>query len=206
MIRRPMPAHASSPARMAAGERRAQLLDVTKAIVAERGFHAVSIEAVAREAGISRPVVYGHFADLGGLLEALVDRESARALAQLAPVLPEDVSAEDPRRLLAALGTYLAAVQADPARWRLVLMPPEGAPDSLRERIAAGRAAAVAQLAEAIRLGAGPWAASPDPELTARTLSAVADEAARLVLEDPEGYPAERLLAHAGWVLDRLGS
>ena len=37
--------------RMQAGERREQLLDATKAIVGERGFHAVSIEAVAREAG-----------------------------------------------------------------------------------------------------------------------------------------------------------
>ena len=41
------------------------------------GFHAVSIEAVAREAGITRPIVYGHFDDLGGLLEALVEREIA---------------------------------------------------------------------------------------------------------------------------------
>ena len=67
--------------RMQAGERREQLLDATKTIVAERGFHAVSIEAVAREAGITRPIVYGHFRDLPGLLEALVQRETARALS-----------------------------------------------------------------------------------------------------------------------------
>ena len=36
-------------------------------------------EAVAREAGITRPVVYGHFGDLRGLLEALVERETAVA-------------------------------------------------------------------------------------------------------------------------------
>ncbi|HEX6944950.1 MAG TPA: helix-turn-helix domain-containing protein, partial [Casimicrobiaceae bacterium] len=48
---------------MSAEARREQLLDVTKAIVAEHGFHAVSIEGVAREAGISRPIVYGHFDD-----------------------------------------------------------------------------------------------------------------------------------------------
>src|SRR4051794_28532105 len=50
--------------RLPAAERREQLLDVTKAMVAARGFHAVSIEAVAREAGVSRPIVYGHFDDL----------------------------------------------------------------------------------------------------------------------------------------------
>ena len=35
-------------------------------------------------------------------------------------------------------------------------------------------------------------------------LSAFADEAARLLLTEPERYPAERLLAHARWVLDQL--
>jgi len=59
---------------MTAEQRREQLLDATKAIVDRAGFHAVSIEAVAREAGITRPIVYGHFRDLPGLLEALVDR------------------------------------------------------------------------------------------------------------------------------------
>ena len=59
---------------MQAEERREQLLDATKAIVAQRGFHAVSIEAVAREAGITRPVVYGHFTDLQALLSYLRKR------------------------------------------------------------------------------------------------------------------------------------
>src|SRR5215212_2963553 len=71
------------PARMTAEARREQLLDVAKAIVVDRGFHAVSIEAVARDAGISRPIVYGHFQDLDGVLEALVAREGRRALQQL---------------------------------------------------------------------------------------------------------------------------
>ena len=124
--------------RMQAGERREQLLDATKTIVAERGFHAVSIEAVAREAGITRPIVYGHFRDLPGLLEALVQRETARALSQLHIVGPDEL-ADDPREpLLASLRTYLEAVRADPATWRLVLMPPEGAPPILHDLIAAG--------------------------------------------------------------------
>jgi AcrR family transcriptional regulator len=190
---------------MTAQERREQLLDVTKRLVAERGFHAVSIEAVAREAGITRPVVYGHFQDLGGLLEALVGREGERALRQLAAVLPSQLAEGDPAdQLAAALRGYLEAVQADPATWRLVLMPPEGAPDILRKQIASGRTAVVAQLAEAARPGLGPGRESPDPELTARMLSAVADEGARLLLTDPDGYPVERIVAHARWFLGQL--
>ena len=95
---------------MSAADRRERLLDVTKAIVDRQGFHAVSIEAVAREAGITRPIVYGHFRDLPGLLEALVEREGDRALAQLDELLPRDLASGDPRELLvAAQEAYLRA-------------------------------------------------------------------------------------------------
>jgi AcrR family transcriptional regulator len=189
------------PARMTAQARREQLLDVAKAIVVERGFHAVSIEAVARQAGISRPIVYGHFHDLDGVLEALIDREGRRALAQLGSVLPGALAERDPReRLVAALAGYLEAVQADPRTWRLVLVPHEGAPRVLHEAISRGRAAVVAQLAAALRGGDGGLDA-PDPELAAHLLSALADEAARLLLADPGRYPRERILALARWFL-----
>jgi AcrR family transcriptional regulator len=190
---------------MQAEQRREQLLDATKRIVAERGFHAVSIEAVAREAGITRPIVYGHFRDLHGLLEALVDREAARALGQLATVLPGDLQAGDAREtLLTALRGYLEAVRADPATWRLVLMPPEGAPAVLHDHIARGRTAVVGHLAQAIGPGLGPDRESPDPELFARMLSAVSDEGARLLLTDPEHYPVERIVGFSRWMLDQL--
>jgi AcrR family transcriptional regulator len=194
-----------STTRLSAEARREQLLDATKAIVARDGFHAVSIEAVAREAGITRPIVYGHFEDLPGLLEALVRREGARALGQLAKVLPDDLAADPREQLVAALRGYLEAVRADPETWRLVLMPPEGAPQVLRNHVETGRAAVLARLAETIRPGLGAGRESPDPELTARLLSATADEAARLLLTDPERYPVERLTSHARWVLGRLG-
>jgi AcrR family transcriptional regulator len=173
--------------RMTAEQRREQLLDATKAIALRDGFHAVSIEAVAREAGITRPIVYGHFDDLAGLLEALVDREARRALRQL-PETYDD--------LLAALAGYLEAVRQDPGTWRLVLMPQEGAPRLLGERIAAGRAAVVERLTAAV-----PDTGLPDPELAAHMLRAYADEAARLVLE---GYDVERVLTLTRFVLDKL--
>ncbi|MDQ6744905.1 MAG: hypothetical protein M3Z27_02630 [Actinomycetota bacterium] len=42
-----------------------------------------------------------------------------------------------------------------------------------------------------------------DAELTARILSAISDEYARLVLTDPVRFPPERLLGHARWWLGR---
>ena len=190
---------------MAASERRRQILDVTRALVAESGFHGVSIESVAQRAGISRPVVYEHFGDLSGLLEALIDEVGERALRQLATVLPPPGPAGERREvLLAALRGYLEAARADPETWRLVLMPPEGAPQMMRERINLGRAAVVATLADSVRTGIGTREGSPDPELTARTFSTLADDAARLILLEPDEYPVERLVAHARWLLGQL--
>jgi len=187
--------------RLTADERREQLLDATKALAASRGFHAVSIEAVAREAGITRPIVYGHFRDLSKLLEALVERESARALGQLTDVLTPALDLPDPgERMMEAMRAYIEAVSADPDTWRLVLMPTEGAPASLHRQIDEGRDAIIGQLAGAVRPGMDP----PDPELTARMLSAFADEAARLHLRDPERYPVKRLMDQTRWAIVQL--
>ena len=68
---------------MSAPARREQLLDVTAALAIQRGFQGVSIEAVARDAGITRALIYQHFGDLASLLEAVVEREMSRALSQV---------------------------------------------------------------------------------------------------------------------------
>jgi AcrR family transcriptional regulator len=186
--------------RLPAAERRAQILDATKGIAVAQGFHAISIEAVCRAAGVTRPVVYTHFGDLPGLLDALVDRETARALEQLGAVLPRVAGAGDPReRLLAALEAYLRTAERDPDTWRLVLMPPEGAPPRMGTAITQTREAVIGMLTEALR--AGP----PDPALVARWMDTIADESARLLLTRPAEYPVERAVAAARWLLERIG-
>ena len=194
-------------ARLSRPERRTQLLDVTKEIVGVDGLHAVSIDRVAREAGISRPIVYEHFTDLTGLLSALLDREGARALEQLNAILPHEPASGDVLEVfLDTLAGYLRAVQADPITWRLVLMPPEGAPTFLHERIAAARAAVVTLLARLIENAFVPRGGqrSPDPELTAHSMSALSDFWARLLLTDPDEFPLDRLLVHARWALSNF--
>jgi AcrR family transcriptional regulator len=193
--------------RMTGAERREQILDVTRDLAADRGFHALSIEAVAREAGITRPVIYGHFDDLDGLLTALIDRESVRAFDQLAQVLPRVDGAKTATDVfVAGLAGYLDVVQRDPATWRLLLMPVEGTPEVLQDRIREGRDVAVSQISAAIRDARLLGDDLPDPELTAKMLSALSDESAKLVLTDPENYPVDRILEHARWLLRRLAA
>ena len=193
---------------MSAAERREQLLDVTKQLVGAHGFHDLSIEAIAKKAGITRPVVYQHFEDLDALTAAMLEREALRALGQLGSILPQSVpeGGDRSKELLAALRGYLETIQSDPVTWRLVLMPPEGAPAVLRDTVESGRDAVVAALAQVVGPGLSPENPSPDPQLTARLLSALSDEAARLLLKDPDEYPLERLMRHAEWLLGQLTS
>jgi AcrR family transcriptional regulator len=202
MIAMPSTSSARAASRMSATERREQLLDVTTALALERGFHDVSIEAVAREAGITRALVYQHFGDLPTLLEAVVAREMARALSQVSETTLTDLRDGDPRELLLeSLRAFLTAVRDHPRTWRLVLLPPEGAPPSLRTSIALGRERVLGKLAQAVRSVLAPGRGSRHAELTASILSAISDEYARMVLTDPVRYSPERLLRHARWLL-----
>ncbi|MFC1413788.1 TetR family transcriptional regulator [Streptacidiphilus sp. N1-12] len=61
--------------RMSGKQRREQLLDVGRALFAERGYEATSVEEIAAKAGVSKPVVYEHFGGKEGLYAVVVDRE-----------------------------------------------------------------------------------------------------------------------------------
>jgi AcrR family transcriptional regulator len=181
---------------MTGAARREQILEVTKEIVEESGFHAVSIDRVAREAGVTRPVVYTHFGDLDGLLNAVVDRGNQGTLEALSQIVP--TPGGHPQEVLVdSLRRFLETVRADPVTWRLALLPPESAPALLAERIARDRANVVRGLAAVVE----PWLeGAADPVLVARTLVAVAEELATVVLEDPK-RPIEPLLDHARWAM-----
>ncbi|HEY0936172.1 MAG TPA: TetR/AcrR family transcriptional regulator [Trebonia sp.] len=62
-------------------ERRQQLLDIGRRLFAERGFDGTSIEEIAAQAGVSKPVVYEHFGGKEGLYAVVVDREVERLTA-----------------------------------------------------------------------------------------------------------------------------
>jgi AcrR family transcriptional regulator len=152
-------------------------------------------------------VVYGHFDNMAGLLRALVEREGARAVEQLMALLPRADDEKSPAEiLLGGLRAFLEAVREEPVTWRLVLMPPEGTPELLRERAVQIRRNVTGQLAAlAPQVMTAPSGPPPDAELAALTMQAVAEDAARLLLDDPDRYPIERLMTHAEWLIGRLG-
>ena len=75
---------------MTGKERRAQLLDIGRRLFAERGLDGTSIEEIAAQAGVSKPVVYEHFGGKEGLYAVVVDREVGRFLEMATRVLAGD--------------------------------------------------------------------------------------------------------------------
>ncbi|MBN3929029.1 TetR/AcrR family transcriptional regulator [Streptomyces verrucosisporus] len=82
--------------RMTGEERREQLLDIGRALFAERGFEGTSVEEIAAKAGVSKPVVYEHFGGKEGLYAVVVDREMRRLLDMVTGAL----TGGHPRELL----------------------------------------------------------------------------------------------------------
>ena len=72
---------------MTGKERREQLLGIGRRLFAERGFEGTSIEEIAAQAGVSKPVVYEHFNNKEGLYAVVVDREVERLLAMATAIL-----------------------------------------------------------------------------------------------------------------------
>ncbi|WP_367375094.1 TetR/AcrR family transcriptional regulator [Pseudomonas lini] len=67
--------------RMSREERQRQLLDVAWQLVREEGTEALTLGRLAEQAGVTKPVVYDHFATRPGLLAALYQEFDARQTA-----------------------------------------------------------------------------------------------------------------------------
>src|SRR2546421_10706395 len=124
--RRPLEAEPLEPARLGREERRDAILDAADALLAAGDVDAVSMESVAERAGVSRPLVYKHFANRGELLAALYEREAGLLHAELAADVEAADTVEEMFRALihgalraqASRGATLAALRSVGARGR----------------------------------------------------------------------------------------
>lgn len=187
--------------RLQPAARRRQLLDATLAVAVRDGFAELTIDAVAREAKVTRPVVYDQFESFSGLVGALIDDAEERALGAVAAALPQIEEGARPDEVLeGAVGAFLNAVGSEPDLWRLLLTPSEGTPPEVRDRYRGHRDTVIGHVAGLLEwwVGLVPALAGLDTQIMARTMIAVFEDTTRLALQDPGGYPPERLAGGAG--------
>jgi AcrR family transcriptional regulator len=182
-------------ARLPPEQRREQLLDAAIAIIARDGYVGVSVDAIAREAGVTRPVVYSVYAGLGPLLFALLDRQEQRALNQLLGALPTDWTGSAPGEILAATVRRMAhTVRDDPLTWRPVLVAGEGTPAAVTDRIARTRELVRQRIRGLLDLGVQSGNLPRlDTEITSHALIGMAEYFGRMIVTDPESVDIDRL-------------
>lgn len=185
-------------------ERRDQLFDAALGLIADRGYESVSMEGIARAAGVTKPVVYDLFGTLADLLEELLEREEERALLQLAELMPMPREDADPERVLIdGLDAYLRAIEARPEAWSLILTPAEAMPGIVRERVERERTRIAQQLEAIVRWGLERLKLPiEDVELLVDAIIVLAEQSGRMHLADPERYPRERIAAFTASLLE----
>jgi AcrR family transcriptional regulator len=140
-----------SSRRLPWAERRSQLLEACLEAFVARGLEMTTMDTIAAQAGVSKPLVYRHFHNRSEALFAVVTQESDRILAQLglagAPPAAPDFDA--------LVAGFLAFAAERPKAYRLLFQlvdassgPPRRRLDSLRAALSEGLSQAVLARAE----------------------------------------------------------
>ena len=176
--------------------RRPLVLDAALRVFAENGYRGTSMQAIASEAGVTKPVVYECFASKDTLLEALLEREEQRLLASVLAALPEQPNFTDIEAVLrAGLTGFLTAACERPDSWRVVFEAEHGRNTVLANRVQRARRAVIGLLRELVSEFFGMTGRRIDnreADLLAELLASMAETSARLlVVEHYPWRPAE---------------
>jgi AcrR family transcriptional regulator len=177
-------------ARVPLDQRRTELLDAALHLVVTSGHTAVTMDAVAEQAGVTKPVVYGVFGNRAELLDTLLRREQEQGLAQLAAIRPKT---DDPADLITHILTdFLGAVREAPERWYCIVMPMADMPAQFHAVREEARGRVLRRTEKLARELLPADKADLDPEIVAHTVVTLFEMAARLVLTDSEHYTPDR--------------
>jgi len=181
-------------ARVPIEERRGQLREATLRVLNRDGYGAISIEAIAHEAGVTRPVVYSAYPNLEALLVDVLDQTHAEVLTQLLPVLLDPETAASGRHAIGSVArAWIAAVRSQPATWTPILVGVE-TPRIVHQRIEQGRDEVCRALAGLLASQDERATASGYDRLAAEAVVAAAEHFGRRLLAEPGSVDGEQLV------------
>ncbi|HWP33533.1 MAG TPA: helix-turn-helix domain-containing protein [Solirubrobacterales bacterium] len=134
------------PLGLLAADQRERLLAATEKLIAERGAPATTIEAIVKEAGVSSVTFYEHFRNKEECFVAAFDRAVEGLRAALAEAVPAEGTWAS--RAQTGIAALLAALDAEPARARLVFVEAQKGGPRLRARYDEALGAAAGELAD----------------------------------------------------------
>jgi AcrR family transcriptional regulator len=98
--------------------KRERLLEAAIRVVRREGA-AVSMDEIAQEAGVTKPIIYRAFGDREGLTAALADRFADELAAALQRAL--ELAPDDRGRVSGAIDAYLGFIEREPAITRFLI-------------------------------------------------------------------------------------
>lgn len=172
---------------MRAPERRAQLLEVARRVFGSSGFHAVSMETVAKEAGVTKPILYDHFPSKKDLYLALIDADLAVLHDEVRKALESPLGNRE--RIRESFQAYFDFVDEHAEGFRLLMQETVGAQREFRERVADVRDQILAEVAGLIVRESKGRLDREHAEIVALALIGMVETVAQ---RDPGGAPRKR--------------
>lgn len=106
--------------RLKASERKASILAVAKVLFAEKGYHGVSVDDIAKRLGVSPAVLYRHFVSKEALYEDVLSENSSKREDYIEAIL---TAPDDFVSVLKRMTTiYVESIDSDPDFLRMELM------------------------------------------------------------------------------------
>lgn len=176
----------SRAAHLGPERRRPLVLDAALRVFLRRGYRGTSMQAIADEVGVTKPVVYECFRNKDTLLLSLLDREEQRLLREISAALPADPGAVELEPLLtSALDAFLRAATEAPDAWRVVFESGHGAESVVATRVQQSRdmlLGRLQELASAYMAAAGISDTARTTPVIAELLASVAESCARMII------------------------
>lgn len=171
--------------RLSAPEREQQLLDTAESLFGEQGFDGVSVDVVARAAGVTRAVVYQYFSSKEELFLSCVRRAGVAFEQRIRESLAAaSDSIEAQVRVGGAL--YFDMVEHDPKRWALLFTTAANiSGGALADRLTDLRLRHTAQIAEWSRPFAD-GAGEAEVMVFAHAVSGIGEQLGRWWLRNPD--------------------
>jgi AcrR family transcriptional regulator len=171
------------PRRLPYAQRHAQLLDLAEALFIERGYAAVTMEDIARAAGVTRPIVYSHLESREGAYLACLERVRVDYQAELERYAATATTARE--FLRSAAEGFFAILESTPGRWQLMFGGAAVLPGEATKALAAQRFATIEQIRRLLEPMAPDTSADALSALS-HSMSGVAERLGHWWLERPD--------------------
>jgi AcrR family transcriptional regulator len=181
--------------------RRPEVLDAALRLFLVSGYDGTSMQAVADQAGVTKPVVYACFNSKDELFRALLAREEERIVGEIQGAFATADLSDPEKTLVDGFTGFLRAVDHSPEVYRLIFLGEGGGNAAVADRIQAGREEQVRRLSALAK----SWLEEDDndkrsefeirkaADLLGNSIAGIAESGARLLLSGEDGWTPETL-------------